>query len=394
MIKIILIIKEMVFIFNLFPEKILEELYGYLPIGKRVMLKSIMDNEPMTTQRKTDVNQLRDFAFGYVKDKIKIDLDFGHIRRKIDLEKEKSQLPYQFNMRGKTFVIEKYVASGGEGKIYEGYFVEPNRKGPVIFSVKPHTKIPEHIRDYFSKEYITFDTTTGSTITIMEKLYPLVFSNEVFEDSMKFLMDLDKYQLKHTDLSASNIMMDKNGKIKFIDYSPVGLGTHGYSTDPKISLGITLLENKNLETIKEILKNMTLDIGIYIQDLPEPKRKMSILILGYERRLINSYRDVTIVPIALLSRLDNVRKTHTMFKYVHNLLKTYTIDPHIFAEIEAVEPQDPEVYDLILNKGYEIGIHTYTRSDDFMKWLWDKLPHDEQNIKLINMIDPNIMQEL
>jgi thiamine kinase-like enzyme len=90
---------------------------------------------------------------------------------------------------------------------------------------------------------------------VLEKLYQPIFTEKLYQQALDFLSLLQMLNAKHNDISISNVMMDKEGDLKLIDFSGYTVTPGYFGTDCQ-NMATVLFELKNQERLQTLAREL------------------------------------------------------------------------------------------------------------------------------------------
>jgi serine/threonine protein kinase len=165
-------------------------------------------------------------------------------------------LPLHFMINGYSIYIERIYKKGGEAVIFQGTLNQISVLFRRYFRLSRKLRLlPPEINRYVPKKYLLFNDAEDVPILAMEQLQGLIFTDRIYEQSLMFIQQMEVLNEVHGDISLGNVMQDRDGNVKFIDFSrtKLNIGTSFYShgrTDRQ-ALAIVLLSYKYISLIKE-----------------------------------------------------------------------------------------------------------------------------------------------
>nr|QBK89779.1 MAG: hypothetical protein LCPAC101_00620 [Pithovirus LCPAC101] len=315
-------------------------------------------------------------------------VDLGRIYEKYSINT--NSLPTKLNINDNLFIIDKYLNKGGQATIYEGNYIHNGEKIPVVFREGNHYEVPDKIKHYFAKEYVIFDAKDSSMVTIMEKLYPLIFNDNIFVQSLNFLDDIKKYNLGHGDATPNNIMMDIHGNMKLIDYTPGETYTRQYGKNDRMFIPMSLYEIKNHDKIGQASKDIIDDINHEIQKLPEPKDRLFTFMSdmgnnNYSKfnKFISDSDNISLIgSFYMLQLLYSIR---SLLIEVNNVIDFKDFDFKLYTRYNFSDGNNA-TFDMIDNLSDKHNIRYTLYKKDFIVWLLDNINNDKYDDTYLKII--------
>lgn len=217
-------------------------------------------------------------------------------------------LPIEFTLRKHKLKIIKIKCRGGEGIIYEGMMDGID----IIFRVQYRNiykfndqekqrfykfiDLSLEVSKYTPRKLLYFIDDKEKIVLCMEKMYPLIYSKHILNQAIDFLKTLKHNNIVHGDISPGNLLMDKEGNLKVIDFSDMSTkkrtdGTKFYSkfnTDSQ-AMARSLLYIK----YKNHIKHLTKFLVDNIKNLRTSKRKR----LNEVKEKLESYKNIYFIDL-------------------------------------------------------------------------------------------------